>query len=81
MMILAVFGSLAIHASEKRTVAKITCYISPVGGTRCSLPVVCNNIVNPILCTAVYHANTYQVFAKSNPNDTSCEVLCYRNFN
>jgi len=78
-IILAVSGSYTAHTSERKGMAKVACYLSPIGGTRCSLSFICSNIVNPVVCTATYQGVTYQLFRKASPNDTVCDIVCYRN--
>jgi len=77
-ILLAISGSFATQAREKKSQAIVPGYIHVPPTYLCMQATVCTNIVNPVLCTATYQGVLYQAFIKLHPEDTYCSGIGYR---
>lgn len=74
VVLLAVAGSFASHASEKKVQQLLIGYIPSINGTPCKISTQCGEIQNTI-CTATQAGIPYNATGKFNPNDTVCPLV------
>ena len=76
-ILFAIMGSFSSKASENKSDAYVTGYISPQWQYMCSLSVGCSSTGFQV-CTATYGGISYQAFGKSSPWDTVCSIFLYK---
>jgi len=77
-ILLAIGGSFVSQASVKKTTALVPGYVLLPGENECRNITICSNVLNPVLCTAIYQGNTYQCFSKQSGSDTVCDIFLWR---
>lgn len=76
-IILAIGGSFATHAAEKKADQTIIGYATSINGTPCSIIIICGQIPNTI-CVIIIIGIPTQAWGKFNPNDTACPIILRR---
>jgi len=77
-ILLAVGGSFASHASEKKTTINVPGYVILPGDPICRNLTTCQNITATVLCTVIYQGNSYMAFSKQAPSDMVCDMFTWR---
>lgn len=74
-VLLAIGGSFAIHASEKKAQRVLVGYATSLNGTPCVVTTLCGEIPNTVCIAILSGGIGSQAWGKFNPNDISCPII------